>query len=426
MNIHRGATQIKQGGYIDQVFKTTSTSETLDSDSTCCLGYNKIMVYCRPTQNIVLSIHTGTEPLKTNIVNPTPSTLPSNLFSFNPDITTTNRSDFLITASLLMTANEDFYYELPVKFSHYFLQVINSTGVADYQIKVNSYISTNAFSGSIGIRDLTIGLSDNVTTTRPISNFRLDVKDNNLLGYELFDKTITGSVSNDEKLLSYTPFRSIDDIVRTPLSVTNLVVAGGALDNPTGIGARTILIKGVDNIGTERQTTINMGGNVGQLVANTFCAINSVEVLTAGTNKTNHGDISGEMAGSNVFTIKAGKSISSEAHFTTPKNKILYLDSISINFTFAYTFSIKIKKVKYEAIVAANDNPVIIELADYRLKGDYGFIEKKLDIFCEPNDMLLITAQTTANVASLPTINYVQVKLNGLIKTQNFTPISNS
>ena len=203
-----------------------------------------------------------------------------------------------------------------------------------------------------------------------------------------------------------------------------MVVAGGALDNTTGIGARTLRIKGVDNIGTERQTDVNMGGNVGQLIANTFCAVNSVEVLTAGTNKTNHGDIEGEMAGSKVFIIKAGTSISSEAHFTVPKNKILYLDSISINFTFAYTFSIKIKKVKYEDIVAGNDNPVIVQLSDYRLKGDYGFIDKKIDLVFESNDMLIITAQTVETVNSLPSVNYVELKLNGLIKTTNFTSIS--
>ncbi len=425
MNLLQDLTKIEQGAYLDNTFKTTSTTESIFSNTVCCLGYNKIMIYCRPTKSIAISIHTGTNPIQSQINNQTPSNLASTIFTFNPAINTNNRAEYTTTASFVMTPNKDFYYELPIKFSHYFIQVLNTVGETDYQVKVNSYLSNDTFSGSIGIRDLTVGLSDNVTTTRPINDFRLDVKDNNLQGYELFDKTITGAVSNDEKLLSYTPFRSISDIVRTPLTVSNLVVAGGALDNPTGIGARTILIKGVDNIGSERQATINMGGNVGQLVANTFCAVNSVEVLTAGTNKTNHGDISGEMAGQDVFTIKAGKSISSEAHFTTPKNKILYLDSISINFTFAYTFSIKIKKVKYEDIVAGNDNPVIVEVADFRLKGDYGFVDKKLDLFFEPNDMLLITAQTVANVASLPTINFVQVKLNGLIKTKDFTSISN-
>lgn len=425
MNLFKDTTKVIQGAYIDQVFKTTSITESFISNSVCCLGYNKIMIYCRPTKNVFISIHTGSAPFKTTIVNPDPTITPNNLFLFNPAITTNNISKFLQTASLLMTANEDFYYELPVKFSHYFIQVHNTSETASHQIKATTYLSNDTFSGSIGIRDLTIGLNDNVTTTRPISDFRLDVKDNNLLGYELFDKTITGSVSNDEKLLSYTPFRSIDAIVRTPLSLTNLVVSSSqSVDNSTGTGARTLLIKGVDNIGSERETIVSLGGNVGQLVANTFVAVNSVEVLTAGTGKTNNGNISGVMAGSNVFLIQAGKSISSEAHFTTPKNKILYLDSISINFTFAYTFSIKIKKVKYEDIINGNNNPVILELADYRLKGDYGFIEKKLDIFFESNDMLLITAQTTANVASLPTINYVQVKLNGLIKTKDFTPIS--
>tara|TARA_R110002049_G_scaffold3325_2_gene25627 strand:+ start:75 stop:1349 length:1275 start_codon:yes stop_codon:yes gene_type:complete len=413
-----------QGVYIDQNFLTTSTTETLNSGSMCCLGYNKIMIDCRPSKSFVINVFTGQDRLTKNVVNADPTITTNNLFEFDSSIVTTNISTYTTTASFVMTPNVDFHYELPVKFPHYFIQAMNTVGVADYNVKINSYVSNDNFSGGLGVRDLTIGLADNVDTIRPISDFRLDVKDNNLLGYELFEKTINGSVSNDEKLLSFTPFRSISDIVRTPLTVTNMVVAGGALDNTTGIGARTLRIKGVDNIGTERQTDVNMGGNVGQLIANTFCAVNSVEVLTAGTNKTNHGDIEGEMAGSKVFIIKAGTSISSEAHFTVPKNKILYLDSISINFTFAYTFSIKIKKVKYEDIVAGNDNPVIVQLSDYRLKGDYGFIDKKIDLVFESNDMLIITAQTVETVNSLPSVNYVELKLNGLIKTTNFTSIS--
>lgn len=70
------------------------------------------------------------------------------------------------------------------------------------------------------------------------------------------------------------------------------VVSTQAGDAAAGTGARTVFVSGVKADGTIATETVSMNGATAVICANTYTAINSLQVLTTGSAGANAGDIS--------------------------------------------------------------------------------------------------------------------------------------
>lgn len=102
--------------------------------------------------------------------------------------------------------------------------------------------------------------------------------------------------------------------------------------NTAGTGARTVDLIGLDASGNVQNETITMNGTTEVTSSNTYSAVNSMQVLTAGSSKKNDGDI---WCGNGTFTagipdtkyhwMKAGNSRSKTACYTVPTGKKLWL-----------------------------------------------------------------------------------------------------
>lgn len=97
-------------------------------------------------------------------------------------------------------------------------------------------------------------------------------------------------------------------------------VSSSVNDAPAGTGALTILVQGLDSNYNEVSETVVMNGTTAVALVNTFIAINTCFVLTAGTGGVNAGDISIRDAGGGTVRqiIQAGYSISRSSVYTVP------------------------------------------------------------------------------------------------------------
>lgn len=98
-------------------------------------------------------------------------------------------------------------------------------------------------------------------------------------------------------------------------------------DNSTGVGARTIRIKGLDENYKEIEEDVVMNGTTVVSTANSYLRINTVEVLTAGTKKSNEGNITvdNSVGGATTAAIPAKAGQSQSTVRTIPAGKKGYI-----------------------------------------------------------------------------------------------------
>lgn len=116
-----------------------------------------------------------------------------------------------------------------------------------------------------------------------------------------------------------------------PSPVTLDVVSDNVGDTIGGVGARTILIEGLDSNYNEISETINMNGVIPVITSNTYLRINNAYVLTAGVAQRNSGNItitaSGNIVGVIVFE-KEGTNKLQQAIYTVPAGKTALLTQV--------------------------------------------------------------------------------------------------
>ncbi len=93
-------------------------------------------------------------------------------------------------------------------------------------------------------------------------------------------------------------------------------------DKFTGTGAKAIRIFGVDDGGNYQTEDLVLNGLTPVTTVKTWLGIlNRVQVISAGTNKTNLGTISGKNAGNTYCTIPIGTSVCKQLAYYVPKGK---------------------------------------------------------------------------------------------------------
>ena len=95
---------------------------------------------------------------------------------------------------------------------------------------------------------------------------------------------------NDTNQLFYTPRTS---------AATLTISSSSGLDSSAGVGARTLLVEGLDASFEVISEQVTMNGQTGVTLSNSYIAVNRITILTAGTREVNQGTI---YAGSGTVT----------------------------------------------------------------------------------------------------------------------------
>ena len=105
-------------------------------------------------------------------------------------------------------------------------------------------------------------------------------------------------------------------------------------DDSTGIGARTIVVYGINNVNVASNTIYTMDGtnNASPNNAETYSYINSVYLLTSGSNKCNVGKItiSNATSGDELCNIQPKLSVSLNSNLTLPSGTNAILRRLNV------------------------------------------------------------------------------------------------
>lgn len=111
-----------------------------------------------------------------------------------------------------------------------------------------------------------------------------------------------------------------------------VIVSTDAQDNAAGTGARSIIVRGFDDVGGSwvdvTTTIIPTGVAPTAASAQEFIRINEIEVVTAGTGLTNAGDITVSVGGTNIMLIYADHSTSDAGRRSVASNNEMHLGNI--------------------------------------------------------------------------------------------------
>lgn len=146
-----------------------------------------------------------------------------------------------------------------------------------------------------------------------------------LCGYNGAITTTAETIWDDSTVLAF----------RSTAVSTMKVSSGDANDTSAGSGARTVTVTGVDGNYAVVSEVISMNGQTGVATTNSYLAINSMSVTTAGAGGVNAGVI---YIGTGTITagvpavvdglIAIGRNISQGSAYTVPAGKTLMLKSI--------------------------------------------------------------------------------------------------
>ncbi len=111
------------------------------------------------------------------------------------------------------------------------------------------------------------------------------------------------------------------------------IVSTSENDTADGTGARTVLIDGIDQAFEVKTEVVTLNGITDVPTVNTYCRINTMVVLTAGSSGWNEGNITctADVGGSIQSELDATESISQNSHYTVPLGKTLHVMKLEFN-----------------------------------------------------------------------------------------------
>jgi len=399
------------------------------SKSDAIAGYNKVRIYCKAPMAMTIEIFTGDVDFQ-------------EFDNYTTELATNNTTDFQSAGTIDIASGEHFDYQFPVSSQYYFIKLTkNVSNATTYEVALNAY-KMNADITPIGIRDSNIKLHSYTQHVRPISDFRLDMKDNNLEGFSPFKLHALGNYSSNAKLLTLSgnatstniPQYNSSDIIRLTTANRQFVVAAGANDTGGGTGARTLLITGVDEFGQVKSFTQNLGGNVGQLTPATLDAINSVVVASTGSVLINDGDISGieQVGGQSVFAfiMPLGAGVAKQPYQYIPANTTTYLDNINIRWDCVEPATVIIRKANYKTDTNGIKSDPVLEILYMERLQENGTLAIKTDVVLQERDLIYVEAfghlaQGSGAGGAYASSNLINVEITGINKQTNFSNISN-
>lgn len=115
------------------------------------------------------------------------------------------------------------------------------------------------------------------------------------------------------------------DYLPTTAAVVSLVSSSGD-DTSAGTGAQTIEVQGLDaNYNLQTSVVTMAGASAATTGSDEYLRVFRVQVLTAGTNETNVGNITASISGTDIARITADTGQTLMGIYTIPANHIGYL-----------------------------------------------------------------------------------------------------
>ena len=111
------------------------------------------------------------------------------------------------------------------------------------------------------------------------------------------------------------------------------IASSSAQDGVAGTGALTVLVNGCSGTGAAQTEIITTNGTTDVQTLNSYLRVNSLIVLTAGTNEANVGNLTATAttAGTVQCEMDAGEGISQNSHYCVPLATTGYLYKVELN-----------------------------------------------------------------------------------------------
>ena len=310
----------------NRAFGATGNNAYFPQSSVLIGSRDKINVCLKSNGNLTLKLFISNEPYRT----------------FGAG-TSNNFTEYELFRSISYTANTNFFKTIPLK-SKYLMIAIDNPNSNTTTFKIDFEIGQTHFV-PLTTRDEIIESKDFINLNRNTTNWDIDVKDDNLEGFESVEITAKGGLSTVEALLRGAGLNDDGYFDPTNTTLDTMINSNLATDSAGNIGALKILIKGTGAFGAEISEEATLQGTTGILTNTDWRAVNTMEVSDLGQNagvglQHNAGDIiirqfypqlSGGTGQDPMCVIEAGDGISHNPIFDVPYNKILYITKISLN-----------------------------------------------------------------------------------------------
>lgn len=214
-------------------------------------------------------------------------------------------------------------------------------------------------------------------------------------GLSLYNKPIAAS-----SLSSGTIWENASDYALIAAAAQMTISSASASDASAGVGARTVLVEGVDGSGALASETLTLNGTSGVTSVNSYKAINRMSVQTAGTNGKNAGAIwmgtgtitTGKPA--NVYAgMKAGYSRDNTAAFYVPSNYIAILHSLRLGWSGTAITALDIIRTSSAGVISE----ALADIISGSLRAGVDYVFPNPPIFTAGEMFKINVAATTLN-----------------------------
>ena len=238
--------------------------------------------------------------------------------------------------------------------------------------------------------------------------------DGNLTGFETIEIHAKGSLSTTESLLMNSD--TITDIFIDPLRVddTNIIKSDVATDTATGIGARTVLVNGLDDNRDPKQFSLTLNGTSNVSINDSCIFVKSLQLTEVGSMLFNVGNIriyNTSVANNKLMcSIESGESISHSPMYEVASGFNAYITKLSLSGNCVDEGYIKIAKYSYTLT-----NPILSVIEKINVSPNMN-LEKRVNITLLDSERLIILKKSYGIITGT---NDIVVSLFGIQKKVN-------
>jgi len=166
---------------------------------------------------------------------------------------------------------------------------------------------------------------------RSTRNFYLDVARGGIQGHT--SVVVRGHNPTQTVASGFVDVSPFGDLVHLATAELMSVVSDNVADTLLGIGARTVLVEGVDASGAAIQEQLSLNGLTPVLTTQAYLRVNQVTVTSAGSSAWNVGIVTtaAAVAATTQSQILATESLSQCAFYTVPLGCTLFVTQVEMN-----------------------------------------------------------------------------------------------
>lgn len=330
--------------------------------------------------------------------------------------------------NVIIDENNDYNKVVNSKTKYMFFTISNPS-VKDLQYHFNAISNVNSVE-EYKIRDAVIELDDKALLIKPLTNFNTDVQNREHKGISSWNMSVKGDLVSTEYLL-------YEDGIQTEgyfdtsggSHKVNQIIAksSSALDaHPSGIGALSINVFGLDVNYNEVKESIFMNGTTEIFLSKQMTDINYCEVASAGSLYTNAGiitiynnDVNGGTATNPMAVIPLNAGIHHNSQYTVPSGFTLLIHKISVINFCEDNGELYFNKIQW---VNPNNTGIVKQrLKTINLNSNNTFTHN-VSMTINERERFTISGQTSVSPTGL---NTVSVNVWGYLKKNSFTASSN-